>query len=205
MYWSHWKTPCTYKLCTLNQVNISPNYKWEDISFIQKETDFTHIRNASERIELALNPEIHPKRNVLMPLENALHTHTSYARILRWIQPRIINWRIRHSSKNNAFHTNTTCIWKDTTGIQPRHASKRKCSESTWKRFTHTIYARLMLWKQPQNRNWRIYHSYKRRLVSHKHDMHLKGYNWHLTPKYIQKENVLIPLENALHIQAMHV
>ena len=40
--------------------------------------DFTQIRNASERIELALNPEIHPKGNALIPLGNALHIQSMH-------------------------------------------------------------------------------------------------------------------------------
>ena len=140
-HWSHWKTPCTYKLCTFNAMYTGTNQKWEDTTFIQNESYFIQTKHASERIQLSLNHEIPPKGNAVIPLENALHMQAMHV-LMQWIQPQILNGR--------------------------------------------------------------IHHSYKRRRISYKHYMYLKGHNWHWTPRYLQNELPLIPLENALHIQAMH-
>ena len=95
----------------------------EDSAFIQKETYFIQIRQASERIQLALNPVIPPKGNALTPLENALHMHDVHVYCIDYI-PKLGKGGLGIHAKGEVFHTYTTCIWKDATGIEPCYTSK---------------------------------------------------------------------------------
>ena len=135
-----------------------------------------------------IEPRDTSKRKCIDPTGKRI-AHTSYARLMQWKQPQIRNGNIYIiHTRGDGFHTNSRYVWKDTTDIEPRYTSKRKCIDPTGKRLALTRNARWMHWLQPQMRNGRIYHSYKRRRISYKHDKHLKGYNWHWTSRYLQKE-----------------
>ena len=123
-----------------------------------------------------LEPRDTSKRKCIDPTGKRI-AHTIYARLMQRNSPKLEMGGYIIHTKGDVFHTNTTCIWKDTTGIEPRDAPKRKCIDPTGKRLAHTSYARLMQCILPQIRNGRTQHSYKRRRISYKHNMYLKGYN----------------------------